>query len=167
MNQPRGASVTEMRTGRFHSVGIPTEKSKDFGGTSRRLARRLGRDGTVVIVIMVLAVVSVTLVVLGPRILGRATDVVFEGLFSGGIDFGRLHRTLGLALAVYVGSYLLGYLQAFLLAGVVQRTMFRLRRDVEAKIHSLPLSYVDQNSRGDLLSRVTNDIDNISQSLQQ
>ena len=167
MNQPRGASVTEMRTGRFHSVGIPTEKSKDFGGTSRRLARRLGRDGTVVIVIMILAVVSVTLVVLGPRILGRATDIVFEGLFSGGIDFGRLHRTLGLALAVYVGSYLLGYLQAFLLAGVVQRTMFRLRRDVEAKIHSLPLSYVDQNSRGDLLSRVTNDIDNISQSLQQ
>ncbi len=167
MNQQRGATVSEMRTGRFHSVGIPTEKSKDFGATARRLAGRLGRDGAVVVLIMVLAVASVALVVTGPRVLGHATDIVFKGLFSGGIDFGRLHRTLGLAVGVYVGSYLLGYLQAFLLAGVVQRTMFRLRRDVEAKIHALPLSYVDQKSRGDLLSRVTNDIDNISQSLQQ
>jgi ATP-binding cassette subfamily B protein len=118
-----------------------------------------------------MAVSSVALIVSGPRILGHATDIIFDGLVQRdgitGIDFGRLHRTLELAIGVYMLSYVLAYGQSFLLAGVVQRTMFKMRRDVEAKIHRLPLSYIDKNSRGDLLSRATNDIDNIAQSLQQ
>jgi ATP-binding cassette subfamily B protein len=120
---------------------------------------------------MFLAVVSVGLVVLGPRILGHATDILFDGLTKRdgqtGVNFTSLHRTLELALGLYVLSFILAYSQTFMLAGVVQRTMFTLRGDVEAKIHKLPLSYIDRHSRGDLLSRVTNDIDNISQSLQQ
>ena len=120
---------------------------------------------------MFLAVVSVALVVLGPRILGHATDILFDGLTKRdgqtGVNFTSLHRTLELALGLYVFSFILAYSQTFMLAGVVQRTMFTLRADVEAKIHRLPLSYIDRHSRGDLLSRVTNDIDNISQSLQQ
>jgi ATP-binding cassette subfamily B protein len=118
-----------------------------------------------------MAVSSVALIVSGPRILGHATDIIFDGLVQRdgitGIDFGRLHRTLELAIGIYMLSYVLAYGQSFLLAGVVQRTMFKMRRDVEAKIHRLPLSYIDKNSRGDLLSRATNDIDNIAQSLQQ
>jgi ATP-binding cassette subfamily B multidrug efflux pump len=121
--------------------------------------------------VMFLAVVSVALVVLGPRILGHATDILFDGLTKRdgqtGVNFTSLHRTLELALGLYVLSFILAYSQTFMLAGVVQRTMFTLRADVEAKIHRLPLSYIDRHSRGDLLSRVTNDIDNISQSLQQ
>jgi ATP-binding cassette subfamily B protein len=124
-----------------------------------------------VILVMFLAVVSVALVVLGPRILGHATDILFDGLTKRdgqtGVNFTSLHRTLELALGLYVLSFILAYSQTYMLAGVVQRTMFTLRGDVEAKIHRLPLSYIDRHSRGDLLSRVTNDIDNISQSLQQ
>jgi ATP-binding cassette, subfamily B, multidrug efflux pump len=161
-------AAAEMRGGRFSTVGVPTEKSKDFQGSLRRLLRLMDRDRPKVALILVMAVASVVLVVIGPRILGRATDIIFDGVITGaGIDFGNLHRTLGFAIAVYVVSYLLGYAQAYMLAGVVQRTMFRLRSDVEGKLHRLPLSYIDTHARGDLLSRVTNDIDNVSQSIQQ
>jgi ATP-binding cassette subfamily B protein len=104
-------------------------------------------------------------------VLGHATDILFDGLLKregrDGVDFSALHRTLVFAVIVYFFSFLLSYMQTYMLAGVVQRTMFSLRASVEAKIHRLPLSYIDRHSRGDLLSRVTNDIDNISQSLQQ
>ena len=104
-------------------------------------------------------------------VLTYSNDILFDGLTKRdgqtGVNFTSLHRTLELALGLYVLSFILAYSQTFMLAGVVQRTMFTLRADVEAKIHRLPLSYIDRHSRGDLLSRVTNDIDNISQSLQQ
>ena len=166
--KPLGSS---MRDGRMSSVGMPTEKSENFGATARRLGTRMAKELWLVALIMVMAVASVCLVVAGPRVLGHATDIVFDGLLRrrgrDGIDFGALHRTLEFAIGLYVVSFFLGYGQSFMLAGVVQRTMFRLRTDVEAKIHRLPLAYIDRNSRGDLLSRVTNDIDNIAQSLQQ
>lgn len=166
-----GASVSELRTGRWNTVGIPTEKSENFGETARRLARLLSEEGALVIAILVMAVVSVALVVSGPRILGHATNLLTEPLIKyrdpGRINFSALHNTLWFAVGVYALSYLLAYAQAYLLAGVVQRTMYALRSEVEEKLHRLPLSYIDRHARGDLLSRVTNDIDNISQSLQQ
>jgi len=153
------------------TVGMPVEKSENFSETAKRLIRLMADEKYLVILVMFLAVVSVALVVLGPRILGHATDILFDGLTKRdgqtGVNFTSLHRTLELALGLYVLSFILAYSQTFMLAGVVQRTMFTLRADVEAKIHRLPLSYIDRHSRGDLLSRVTNDIDNISQSLQQ
>ena len=162
---------SELRTARMSTVGMPVEKSENFSETAQRLIRLMADEKYLVILIMFLAVVSVALVVLGPRILGHATDILFDGLTKRdgqtGVNFTSLHRTLELALGLYVLSFILAYSQTFMLAGVVQRTMFTLRGDVEAKIHRLPLSYIDRHSRGDLLSRVTNDIDNISQSLQQ
>ena len=162
---------SELRTARMSTVGMPVEKSENFSETSRRLLRLMAGEKYLVMLIMFLAVVSVALVVLGPRILGHATDILFDGLTKRdgqtGVDFPSLHRTLIFALGLYVMSFILAYSQTYMLAGVVQRTMFTLRADVEAKIHRLPLSYIDRHSRGDLLSRVTNDIDNISQSLQQ
>jgi ATP-binding cassette subfamily B multidrug efflux pump len=148
-------------------------------------------------------VVSVVLAVLGPKILGQATDLIFEGAISSqlpagatqdqivaqfeasgdqqqadlirnltltpgeGIDFAGLQLVLGIVLLLYVFSSLFAYLQGYVLNGITQRTMYRLREMVEAKIHRLPLSYFDRMPRGELLSRVTNDIDNVSQSLQQ
>lgn len=166
-----GASVTELRSGRWNTVGIPTEKSQNFGQSTRRLVRLLSAEGPLVILILVMAVASVAFVVSGPRILGHATNILTEPLIKyrdpSRINFSKLHNTLFVAMGVYVLSYVLSYGQAFLLAGVVQRTMFTLRSEVEEKIHRLPLSYIDRHSRGELLSRVTNDIDNISQSLQQ
>jgi ATP-binding cassette subfamily B protein len=120
--------------------------------------------------VVLLALASVSMTVLGPWLLGRATDVVFRGLREGGasgIDFAALRRVLLAVLALYLAASTLQYLQSYLLAGIVQRTMYRLRADVEAKLNRLPLRYVDRQPRGDLLSRVSNDIDNISQSLQQ
>lgn len=167
----QGANVQEMRGGRWHTVGVPTEKSENFREVSRRLGRLLTADGPLVYFVLVLAVASVALVVSGPKILGHATNLLTKPLIKyhdpHRINFTALHNTLWVAVGVYALSYLLAYGQAFLLAGVVQRTMSRLRRDVEDKLHRLPLSYIDRHARGDLLSRVTNDIDNISQSLQQ
>ena len=170
-NKPAGLPGSEIRNTRMHSVGMPVEKSENFSEVSKRLIRLMSGEKYLVGVIIAMAIASVALVVAGPKILGHATDILFNGLMkregATGVDFTALHHTLEFALGLYAVSFLLSYSQTFMLAGVVQRTMFTLRADVEAKIHKLPLSYIDKQSRGDLLSRVTNDIDNISQSLQQ
>ena len=162
---------SELRNSRMHVVGMPVEKSENFSATARRLMGLMAGEKFLVGLIMTLAFVSVALVVSGPRVLGHATDILFNGLTgrdgNNGVNFAALHRTLWWAVAVYALSFVLAYGQTYLLAGVVQRTMYALRSNIEAKVHRLPLSYIDQHSRGDLLSRVTNDIDNISQSLQQ
>lgn len=170
-NKPAGLPGSELRSSRMHSVGMPVEKSENFTEVSKRLIRLMSEEKFLVGIIIAMAIASVALVVAGPKVLGHATDILFNGLMkregATGVDFTALHHTLEFALGLYAISFLLSYSQTFMLAGVVQRTMFTLRADVEAKIHKLPLSYIDKQSRGDLLSRVTNDIDNISQSLQQ
>ena len=153
---------------RTMNLGMPTEKARHFRGSVQRLMRLLLADGLTPIAIVLLAIVGTALTVVGPKILGHATDIVIDGLLSpSGIDFGELNMVLVGALGLFVASSGLTYLSGYLLAGMVQRTMRRLRADVEDKLHRLPLSYVDRHARGDLLSRVTNDIDNIAQSLQQ
>ncbi|MGH9084389.1 MAG: ABC transporter ATP-binding protein, partial [Acidimicrobiales bacterium] len=155
-------------TGRWGpSVGVPVAKSKDFGSAVRRLAGLLAPQRAVLIVIAIAAISSAVLNVLGPRLLGHATDVLVTGVIGGGIDRSRLNGYLLEATGVYVGSTLLSILVAYLLAGVVQRLMFDLRTSAEEKVHALPLGYIDRQQRGDLLSRVTNDLDNLAQSLQQ
>ncbi len=168
---PPPSSTAEARGGRWNTIGVPMEKSKDFRGSVRRLIDRLGPERTKLWLVLMLAVVSVSLVVSGPKVLGHATNIVFDGVFhlngTPSIDFAALHRTLWLAVGLYAAGYVLSYLQAWTLAGVVQRSMQRLRAEVEAKLHEMPLSYLDGQSLGDVLSRVTNDIDNVAQSLQQ
>ncbi|CAB4604667.1 unannotated protein [freshwater metagenome] len=169
--KPQTMPGSELRNSRMHVVGMPVEKSENFSLTARRLMGLMAGEKMLVGIILLLAVVSVALVVSGPRVLGHATDILFNGLTKRDgetkVNFSALHRTLIFAMGVYVLSFALAYAQTFMLAGVVQRTMFKLRADIEDKIHRLPLRYIDAQSRGDLLSRVTNDIDNISQSLQQ
>jgi ATP-binding cassette subfamily B protein len=185
------------------SMGMPAEKAMSFGPSARRLLRRLRPQRLRLAVVLALAVVSVGLAVTGPKILGRATDLIFSGVIGRqlpagtttaqaieraraagndnfadmlarmdvvpgvGIDFGRLGRVLALALVLYLGSSVLMWAQGWLLNGVVQGTVLKLRADVEEKLNRLPLPYFDRQPRGELLSRVTNDIDNISQTLQQ
>jgi ATP-binding cassette subfamily B protein len=150
------------------SLGIPTERSKDFGAALRRLGGLLGAEWFVVATVLVLAVASATCNVFGPRVLGHGTDIIVRGVFGRhGINFTALHRVLVQAFILYAVSAALSIGSAYLVAGVVQRLMYRLRAAVEDKINALPLSYVDKQARGDLLSRVTNDIDNIAQSMQQ
>ncbi len=146
---------------------MPAEKSKNFGKSLRRLGEILGHETPLLIVVLLLTVASVVLVVLGPRLLGQATDIVFSGFQAGDIDFAALHRKLFVIAGIYLGAWVLAYSQAYLLAGAIQRAMFSLRASVQGKINRLPLAYIDRQARGDLLSRVTNDIDNLAQSLQQ
>ena len=201
-----GAPVTQRRPGGgppWMSIGMPTEKSMNFTPSAKRLLGRLRPHRTRLSAVVGLAITSVTLSVIGPRLLGKATDTIFAGVVgkhlpSGlslqqdvaheraagnnhladllahlnvvpgvGIDFGRLGHLLMIALLLYVGASLLSWVQAFILTGVVQRSVQQLRADVEAKLNRLPLPYFDGQPRGELLSRVTNDIDNIGQSLQQ
>ena len=153
---------------RWGSAGLPLERSKDFKNSSRRLLARLRPERWGMAVVLALALGSVTLLVLAPKILGHATNIIVTGVVSGkGVDFADLHRVLLGVGVIYVFSATLSYLQAYILAGVVQRAMFHLRADVEEKLHLMPLRYVDRQPRGDMLSRVTNDIDNLAQSLQQ
>jgi ATP-binding cassette subfamily B protein len=155
---------------RMGSIGMPVAKSARFGESMRRLLRMVGRERLSLGAVGTLTVAGVGCSVVGPKILGRATDIIVKGLLHGGgkaIDFGALHRTLAFVVVLYVISATFQYAQAYLLAGIVQRTMFELRRQVEEKMNRLPLRYIDQQPRGDLLSRVTNDIDNLAQSLQQ
>jgi ATP-binding cassette subfamily B multidrug efflux pump len=189
--------------GPWGNAGMPTEKSMDFGPSAKRLIGRLRPQRVTVIGVIALAIASVTMSVLGPKILGHATDLIFDGvigrrlpegitkaqavaqlraegqgrvadLVNGtnvvpghGIDFTALGGVLVGVLFLYVGASLLSLLQGYLLNGAVQRTIYGLRSDVEDKLNRLPLRYFDQQPRGEVLSRVTNDIDNISQSLQQ
>ena len=157
--------------GRMATAGMPVEKSENFNASAKRVIGRLHPERAKVLAVMTLAVCAMLLSVTGPRVLGRGTNIVFDGLRGKngqrGIDFAHLHRVLLLAAILYAGASALGWLQSYILAGAVQRTMAKLRSDVEDKLNRLPLNYVDQQPRGDLLSRATNDIDNVAQSLQQ
>ncbi|MGI5525452.1 ABC transporter ATP-binding protein [Micromonospora sp. CA-259024] len=188
---------------RWMSAGMPAERSMNFGPSARRLLGRLRTHRLHLLAIIGLAVVSVGFSVAGPKILGHATDLIFNGVIgrrlpagttaeqavaaaraSGndsfadmlarmdvvpgvGVDFSALSRVLLLALGLYLAAGLLSWWQGWLLNGVVQRTVLRLRAEVEEKLNRLPLPYFDRQPRGELLSRVTNDIDNIATSLQQ
>jgi ATP-binding cassette subfamily B multidrug efflux pump len=174
-----------------------------FKATARRLAGRLGPQRGSLILVIASGVASVVLAVIGPSLLGRATDLIFAGVIGGrlpagadlaeivaqrraagddnladmlmrmnvvpgaGVDFDALRRVLLIALAVFVGANLLAWLQGHLLAGVVHRMVRDLRTEVERKLNRLPLSYLDGQSRGDVLGRVSNDVENIAQCLQQ
>jgi len=179
----------------------PSQRSRDFSGSAVRLVKRLAPQRRTAVAVMVLGIVGTAIGVVVPRILGHATDLLFNGvmgrqlpagitkdqaiaaarargnntfadLLSGmnvvpgrGVDFGAVVRTLALALVMYLVAALLVWAQARLLNVTVRRTLQALRADVEEKLHRLPLAYFDSRQRGEVLSRVTNDIDNLQTSL--
>jgi ATP-binding cassette, subfamily B, multidrug efflux pump len=148
--------------------GMSTEKALDFRGSGLRLLYLLKPYRALVIAALVLCVGSVTLAVLAPRLLGEAINVVFYGVIDRhGTDFNHVGQILAVVVGLYVGSAICALFQARLTATLVQRSVFKLREQVEAKLARLPLSYFDQQPRGEILSRVTNDIDNLQQSMQQ
>jgi ATP-binding cassette, subfamily B, multidrug efflux pump len=153
--------------GRFMG-GMSTEKALDFKGSSRRLIGMLSPYRMLMILGLSFAVAAVTLNVLGPRMLGEAINVVFDGFRSHhGTDFHHVGQILLVVLGLNVGGAVFALFQGRLTATMVQRSVYRLREDVQAKLSRLPLSYFDRQPRGEILSRVTNDIDNLGQSMQQ
>ncbi|HET9344428.1 MAG TPA: ABC transporter ATP-binding protein [Candidatus Limnocylindrales bacterium] len=150
-------------------MGLPPAKAKDFRGSFLRLLGHLRPELPRIVIVLLLAVVSVTFAVVGPKILGDAVNVIFEGTIVPGatIDMNELVGILLTLVGVYVLSSVFGWIQGYIMAGVTQRSVLRLRESVDRKLGRLPLRYFDANPRGDVLSRVTNDIDNVGQSLQQ
>ncbi len=150
-------------------MGAPTTKPLDFRGTLRRLLNELRPEVLRLIFVAVFAIGSVAFLIVGPRLLGEATNVIFDGIMppAPGVDMGALAQVLLTLIGVYLMSAVLGWVQAWIMAGITQRTVYRLRQGVDRKLGRLPLSYFDDHPRGDILSRVTNDIDNIGQTLQQ
>ena len=147
---------------------MPPQKAKAFKPSARRLIGRLAPERAGVLAVLALALTSVVLGLGGPRLLGQATDLIFGGfLRREPIDFDAVARVLLLVTGLYLGAALFAWLQGHLLNHVVQRAVRRLRTDAQAKLDRLPLAYFDTQPRGELLSRVTNDIDNVAQSLQQ
>ncbi|WHT23558.1 ABC transporter ATP-binding protein [Crossiella sp. CA-258035] len=149
-------------------------KAKTFKPSAKRLFGRMRPERLRLWLVLALGVTSVAFSVAGPKILGQATDIIFNGVLArlrgdagAHIDFEALAVVLAWVLGLYLVASLFGYLMGLLLNRVVQRVVYRLREDVEAKLHRLPLRYFDNQPRGELLSRVTNDIDNISTTLQQ
>jgi ATP-binding cassette subfamily B protein len=189
--------------GPFAGMNVPAEKAMNFSGSAKRLLGTLRPERLWLVLVLVMAVAGVVLQVIGPRLLGEGTNLIFAGVVSkqlppgmtqaqliaqlraagenqkadmlgamtltpgAGIDFAALASVLTWALVLYVLGSAFMWGQAYVLNGVVQRTVFGLREKIEAKINRLPLRYFDSIQRGELLSRVTNDVDNISQSLQQ
>jgi len=183
--------------------GMIGQKANSFGPSTRRLVARMRPERHRAYAVVALTVVSVVLSAIGPKILGRATDLIFSGLIGGrlpagttkaeaieglrqqgegkvadlvsgmdvvpgqGVDFAAVGDVLMVVLAIYVASSLLAFLAGYILNDVVQRTVFGMRSEVQDKVHRLPLGYFDKQPRGELLSRVTNDIDNVSTTLQQ
>jgi len=158
----------------FPGMQGPVSKADDFKTSAKRLVGRMQPERVNLILVVVLGVISVGFSVAGPKILGHATDIIFDGIIAryrgvpgAGIDFSALATVLQWVLGLYLISSIFGWLQGRLLNTVVQRIVYELREDVEAKLHRLPLRYFDGQPRGELLSRVTNDIDNISTTMQQ
>ena len=203
MSQQRPAAGA-MRGGPMGGMmGAPPAKSKNFKGSLRRLVAEIRPERNTLATVLILITSSVTIGAFGPKILGRATNEIFNGFIGQklplglskdqvvaglrakgettqadmlarssvvpghGMNFTSIAHFLILAIVLYVVSSLFMWIQAYLMAGVTQRTVYRLRRLAEEKIGRLPLKYFDTQSRGDLLSRVTNDVDNIATSLQQ
>ncbi len=155
-----------------HGHGPTTEKAEDFKGAVVKVVRYIAHDKLALFVAIACAVGSVAFNVMGPRVLGEATTELFRGIAAkvggtGGVDFALIGRILATVLCIYITSSALSLVQGWLMTGVTQRVCYRLRRQIIEKIDRMPLAYFERVSTGDVMSRVTNDVDTLGQSLNQ
>lgn len=148
------------------------EKAKDFKGTMRQLLGYIGQHKVAVFAAVAFAVCSVIFNIVGPKVLGQVTTKLFEGLVAkvngtGNVDFDWIAKTLGFLLCLYLASSACSLIQGWLMTGVTQKICYRMRKEIAAKIAVVPMSYFNGHSKGDVLSRITNDVDTLGQSLNQ
>lgn len=169
--QQQGPMMFGPRGGGF---GMPVQKAKDFRGTLFRLLRYFGPQKYFLIAVLVAAILSTIFNIVGPKILGLAITKLFDGFVQkiqhvpgATIDFAYIDRILLILAGLYLISSIFGYIQQFIMAGVAQKTVYQMRRQVDEKLAHLPLRYYDSRTHGEILSRAVNDMDNISTTLQQ
>ncbi len=155
-----------------HGGMMPGEKAKDFKGTFRKLLSYMGRYKIALIAVMIFAAGSTVFNIIGPKVLAKATTELFEGMMAkfagtGGIDFQRIGQILLLLLGLYALSALLSFVQGLLMTEVSQKLCFRFRREISEKINRMPMAYFESRTVGEVLSRITNDVDTLGQSLGQ
>lgn len=154
-------------------MGGPGEKAKNFKGTMKKLISYLKPFTASIIIVIIFAVGSAAFSIIGPKVLGKATTNIFKGLVgkitgSGvGIDFEYIGRILLILLILYIISTLFSFVQGFIMSGVTQKVSYNLRKEISEKINRMPLKYFDNKTHGEVLSRVTNDVDTVSQNLNQ
>jgi ATP-binding cassette subfamily B multidrug efflux pump len=164
--------------GPWGGMGRPVEKAKDFKGTLKRLVGYFMPQKFLLLVVLVTAIIGTVFNIVGPKILGLATTRLFEGLLAKyqaflhhlplpGIDFTYIATVLLILLGLYVISSIFMYIQQYVMAAVAQRTIYKIRREVEEKLARLPLKYFDSRTHGEILSRAVNDMDKMSTTLQQ
>ncbi|HHV65068.1 MAG TPA: ABC transporter ATP-binding protein [Peptococcaceae bacterium] len=173
------SSDRQLRPGRRHlrggwALGRPKEKAKDFKGTLRRLLKYLSPYRGQIALVFTMAVLSTSFSILSPIIMGKGTTIIFEGFLlklqgvpGAGVDFQHLGRLVFSLITLYLFSSVFSYGQQFLMAGIAQKIVFKMRQDLNVKLHVLPLRYFDSRTHGEVLSRVTNDVDTVSTTLQQ
>lgn len=152
--------------------GMVTEKAKDFKGSTKKLIKYLGRYWAAIIAVMIFAAVSTVFSVAGPKVMGKATTALAEGLMNkiagtGGIDFDYIAKILLFTLALYVVSAIFMFAQGLIMTGITQKTCYRMRKDITSKINRMPMKYFESRTYGEVLSRITNDVDTLGQSLNQ
>jgi ATP-binding cassette subfamily B multidrug efflux pump len=151
---------------------VPPQKSKNFKGSIKKLMSYIGRFKIQIVLVMLFAAASTVFSVMGPKILGKATTGLAEGLMAkiqgtGGIDFEYIGRILVFVLAIYAVSAIFNFAQGMLMTGVTQKVCYQLRRDISQKINRMPMKYFESRTYGEVLSRITNDVDTLGQGLNQ
>ncbi|WP_088227998.1 ABC transporter ATP-binding protein [Desulfosporosinus sp. FKB] len=150
------------------SIGRPIEKARNFKGTLHRLLGYLKPQRLKLSFVVVFAILSTVFSIVGPKIMGQATTIMFDGIMNGGkINFDAIWRIVLTLIVLYLLSSLFSYAQQYIMAGVAQKIVYNLRKDVDEKLTLLPLRFFDARTHGEILSRVTNDVDNIANTLQQ
>ncbi len=168
--RPMGAP----RGGPMGAMGRPVEKAKNFKGTLKRLLVYLRPRSFQLVTVIIFAILSTIFNIVSPKIMGQATTKLFEGLMGkmqhipgAYIDFAYIQQIVLILIGLYLASALFGYIQQYIMAGVAQKTVYDMRKDIYSKLSRLPLKFFDTRTHGEILSRVTNDIDNIATTLQQ
>lgn len=151
---------------------MPGEKAKDFRGSIKKMICYIGNYKYALAMVLVFAVGSTVFTIIGPKILSRATTEIFNGLMkkvqrTGGIDFGKIGRILLLLLGLYLLSAIFSFIQGWIMTGVTQKLCFRFRKEISEKINRMPMKYFESRTVGEVLSRITNDVDTLGQSLNQ
>ncbi|MCF2684060.1 ABC transporter ATP-binding protein [Faecalicatena contorta] len=161
-----------MAKGMGHGKHMSTEKAKDFKGTMKKLAGYLAEYKVALFFVCVFAIGSTIFNIVGPKVLGKATTEIFNGLVrkvsgGSGIDFEKIGKILLFLLCLYMASAAFSFIQGYVMTGISQKLTYRMRKEISEKINRLPMNYYDKMTHGEVLSRITNDVDTLSQSLNQ
>ena len=158
--------------GHGHGRAAMGERANDFKGTMKQLIKYISKYKVSIIAVLLFAIGSTVFSIVGPKILGKATTKIFEGLMAkvsgtGGIDFGAIEKILLLLVGLYIVSALFSFIQGYIMSGISQRISYEMRNQISEKINRMPMKYFDTKTHGEILSRITNDVDTLGMSLNQ